>query len=886
MKKAGLFLLILVLSCNFAWSQDTLYIYKAGIVVIKKPITEIDSIIFNKKYTLPIQETITDLDGNVYHTVKIGTQTWMVENLKTTKYRNGDLIPNVTSNTAWPTLTSGAWCNYNNLETYSTKYGRLYNWFAVADSRKIAPIGWHVPSDAEWTKLENYLITNGYNYDGSTYGDRESNNLIAKSLAATTDWTTSYNSGAIGNDLSKNNKTGFTALGGGYRDYLTGTFDYINNYTYWWSSTESLTSYAWIRNLLYCYNYVYRFGAFKQNGLSVRLIKDVPSLPILNTATVSAITDSTAICGGKITNDGYSTITVHGICWSTTQNPTTVNNKTIDSTDTTTFTNIISGLVENTTYYVRAYATNSMGTSYGEQVSFKTYPKGAKIVTDIDGNSYLTVSIGTQTWMTENLKTTKYRNGDLIGTTSSLNMNLTYETSPKYQWAYNGLESNVPNYGRLYTWYVVSDSRNIAPVGWHVASDAEWVTLQNYLISNGYNYDKTTTGNKTTKSISSTSLWTTTSTVGSPGCDLTQNNSSGLSITPAGYRGFDGYYYNLGNGTNIWTSTEYSASTAYLRNLGYDIITLNPLDRNKNYGFSVRCVKDAQAPTLTTSSISAITDTVAVSGGNITSDGGSTVTARGTCWSTKNNPTITDSKTTSGIGTGAFSTTLTGLKADSTYYVRAYATNSAGTSYGNQLSFKAQLILTDIDGNIYHSVKIGTQTWMVENLKTTKYNDGTSLPFVADGYSWTITSNPAYSWVNNDSINKTVYGGIYNFYAASSGKLAPKGWHIPTQTDINALATFLGGYAIAGSKLKEAGNTHWISSNSDTTNSSGFTALPAGYRSSATGDFQKLGEWCVLWSSTESDGKGGRLIIGNTSAVTDYSFDNKILGFSVRCIKD
>jgi uncharacterized protein (TIGR02145 family) len=207
-------------------------------------------------------------------------------------------------------------------------------------------------------------------------------------------------------------------------------------------------------------------------------------------------------------------------------------------------------------------------------------------------------------------------------------------------------------------------------------------------------------------------------------------------------------------------------------------------------------------------------------------------------------------------------------------------------TFSKNYNLPIQQTVADVDGNFYHTVKIGTQTWMVENLKTTKYNDGTSIPLIIDGYSWTITSNAAYTWVNNDSTNKNLYGGIYNFYAASSGKLAPKGWHVPTKAEIDTLATYLGGYPLAGSKFKEAGNAHWISSNSDATNSSDFTALPAGYRSSATGDFHNSGAWGVFWSSTELDGKGGRLIMEDTSATTDYSFDNKLLGFSVRCIKD
>src|ERR1035437_7296556 len=190
--------------------------------------------------------TVTDKDGNVYHTVTIGTQTWMVENLKTTKYNDGTAIPLVTDNTAWHNLSTPAYCWYNNdATTYKNKYGALYNWYTV-NTGKLDPTGWHVPTDAEWTTLENYLYANGYNYDGSTSGYP----TYAKSLAAATDWAIdidTYDADAIGNDLSKNNSTGFSALPGGDRSSSFGSFYDVGYHGYWWSSTELNTLRAWSR---------------------------------------------------------------------------------------------------------------------------------------------------------------------------------------------------------------------------------------------------------------------------------------------------------------------------------------------------------------------------------------------------------------------------------------------------------------------------------------------------------------------------------------------------------------------------------------------------------------------------------------------------------------
>ncbi|MFA6581335.1 MAG: fibrobacter succinogenes major paralogous domain-containing protein, partial [Paludibacter sp.] len=190
MKTIGTLIIALILSCNLASAQDTLYIYRSGVVISQRPVSEIDSITFYRNYDIPVSETVTDIDGNTYHTVKIGTQTWMVENLKTTKYRNGDIIGTTTPSTKDISSESNPkyqWA-FNGDESYVAKYGRLYTWYTINDDRKIAPNGWHVATDAEWIKLENYLIASGYNYDGSTVGNYESNNNFAKSLADIKDW--------------------------------------------------------------------------------------------------------------------------------------------------------------------------------------------------------------------------------------------------------------------------------------------------------------------------------------------------------------------------------------------------------------------------------------------------------------------------------------------------------------------------------------------------------------------------------------------------------------------------------------------------------------------------------------------------------------------------
>jgi uncharacterized protein (TIGR02145 family) len=197
-------------------------------------------------------------------------------------------------------------------------------------------------------------------------------------------------------------------------------------------------------------------------------------------------------------------------------------------------------------------------------------------IKDADGNVYTSVTIGTQVWMVENLKTTKYRNGDLIGTTTPATLDISSELAPKYQWAYYGDESNVNAYGRLYTWYAVTDTRNVCPTGWHVPTDAEWTTLTTYLGG-----DSVAGGKLKETGITH---WTT------PNTGAT--NETGFTALPSGYRYLDGSINNSGLIGFWWSSTEYSATDAYFSFMICYFSTLRRLYDNKKYGFSVRCLLD------------------------------------------------------------------------------------------------------------------------------------------------------------------------------------------------------------------------------------------------------------------------------------------------------
>jgi uncharacterized protein (TIGR02145 family) len=213
-----------------------------------------------------------DADGNAYRIVTIGTQEWMAENLKTTKYNDGTAITNVTVDATWAALNTEAYCWNNNDLNNKPIYGALYNWYAV-NTGKLCPTGWHMPSDGEWTTLTTYLTNNGYGYGGS-------GNDIAKSMAFKSGWTSDANPGYVGNDQTSNNASGFSAVPAGMRYDNNGVFEVVGYGGYWWSSTGgtgtngAATTSAFYRPLYSDWDQVATSNSRMKTGLSVRCIKD------------------------------------------------------------------------------------------------------------------------------------------------------------------------------------------------------------------------------------------------------------------------------------------------------------------------------------------------------------------------------------------------------------------------------------------------------------------------------------------------------------------------------------------------------------------------------------------------------------------------------------
>lgn len=510
---------------------------------------------------------ISDHEGNIYRTVRIGNQIWMAENLKVSTYKNGEPISNPQDNTAWSSANSsetGAWVHYNNSDANESIRGKMYNWHAVADERGLCPVGWEVPTDDDVQEMEAHLGM-PTNQLAATSFDRGSNEAIGDKLRSTDFWA-NPNEGA-------DNSTGFSFRSTGIR-FAGGLFQDLPEWGAFWTSSDTDNG-AYRRVLRFDEDGVNRNAANRGIGIAIRCIK----------------ADNDEIKGVLI-NEENEPIIGHPI--------NLLLSEEIIATDTTdteglfeirhsTFSSDLVIQIESSNALQEKLITEIQG-GFNTDLEVITVPWKDGQVFDHDGNVYRTVQIGDQLWMAENLKTTHYSNGDPIEikqTNDDWDNANSSETGAAV--FYNNSAANANIRGKLYNWYAVNDERGLCPVGWEVPSDTQIKQLE---ITLGMSESEAEGTNFTRgqdegigQKLRSISYWS------SPNEGAT--NQYGFSFRSTGIRFVGGLFADVPEWGGMWTSTE-SGVNAYRRVFKFDEPGINRNTTNKGIGLGVRCIQSEE----------------------------------------------------------------------------------------------------------------------------------------------------------------------------------------------------------------------------------------------------------------------------------------------------
>jgi uncharacterized protein (TIGR02145 family) len=675
---------------------------------------------------------------------------------------------------------------------------------------------------------------------------------------------------------------------GGSRYNSDGSLNSVGTEGFYWSSTidDARSRGIYISSsIANASNYSRAFG------FSVRCIKDENSqatLPSVTTSEILIIDPHTANIGGIITSNGGAVITARGVCWNTTGNPGINGNHTSDSTGTGSWLSELVDLQPGANYYVRAYATNSQGTAYGEELSFTT---DCPVTTDWLKDSVTAVIDITnpatgKTWMDRNLGasrpaengTDEYAYGDLYqwgraadghqARNSSITSVLSICDDP---WHSNFILSNSsafydwrnPQNNNL--WQGENGLNNPCPDAYRLPTIAEWEAEQQ-----SWGIDQNSVG----------------------------AFASPLKLTMAGYRNSEnGELINTGSIGFYWSSTINDNDT---HSMNFNSEFSSVYFATRASGLSVRCIKDedsqATLPSVSTSEISNISDDTAYGGGNVTSNGGAIITARGVCWNTTGNPNTNDNYTSDEAGMGEWTSEITGLQQGTTYFVRAYATNSEGTAYGEEFSFTTECPVTtdwprDTETVVVDVTNPATgKTWMDRNLGASRtatnstdelaYGDLYQWGRAADGHqkrnspststlsgcdtpghgTFIISnSDNDYNWLNSQ--NNELWQGVNGL-----NNPCPNGYRLPTNAEW------------------QAERDSWESNNAEGAFASPLKLPLAGSRLSYNGLLFSVGYDGYVWSSTVGDNASWDLNFRSNTARNSRS--DRAYGQSVRCIKD
>jgi uncharacterized protein (TIGR02145 family) len=625
-------------------------------------------------------------------------------------------------------------------------------------------------------------------------------------------------------------------------------------------------------------------------------------LPTLNTLPVIQVSSSHVSSGGNITSDGNAKVIERGVVWSSISNPSLESNtgKTNDGEGIGEFSSEITDLEPGTTYFISAYATNSEGTAYGNELQFTTSidlpglttttiteitshsAKGGGNITNDGGAEITARGIVWHTGANPDMDnfTGKVDAGNGLGS---------FE---------NDLTDLIPGTSYFVRAYAVNEE------GMAYGNEVEFKTLAVLAqVATGEVSDVKTDSAAIAGNVldDGGAVVTDRGMVWGLEENPTLENNAGILSRGEGIGEFSLIL------TGLTPATDYFARAYAINEIGI------------SYGEQVAftTLQAIFPPTVITADITNITHNSAIGGGNVTESGGAAVFERGVVFSKSTDPTTADNVVTSRRGTGTYISYLVNLDPVSTYYVRAFAKNSAGTSYGNQVEFTTASqygqpcpglpTVKDIEGNVYNTVLIGNQCWIKENLRTATYKTGTPILDGSDGQVWASNTTGAYAWYENNADEGKEYGVIYNWYAVNTGNLCPAGWWVPSDTDWTELTDYLinNFHEIneenVGNKLRSCRqidsplgsdcsvveHPRWDAHEEMFgTNDFGFSALPGGSRNYTGNYFYGNGIIGYWWSSTEvDDGTAYYRRIYHDNGQFHRLMYHKGNGYMVRCVK-
>jgi uncharacterized protein (TIGR02145 family) len=552
--------------------------YVRGYAINKDGITYTHILHFRTK---AIDTIVQDIDGNNYRVITVGNHQWFIDELRTKRFTNGDSIPRVIPNSTWSAMNQPAYSILDNNSLNEDKFGLLYNGYTVTGQRRICPTGWRVPNNTDIFDLISHMSSEGLNNSRNHF-------MTHKSWHP---WTSMWP------ELYQTNNVGWSAMATGTR-YIDGNFRDHETYTYYWLNTfENNNPHPQHVRLDWGPAFSSSFQGWhpheSRHGFSVRCTRNqtigLGQLPIIQTELPTSVFASGAVVGGNVVSDGGSNVIDRGICYDTLPYPSITGNLVFSGSGVGTFTTTISGLNSNRNYYVRAFATNLIGTAYGQQHQFITpnpvaiaQPCNPPTVTDIDGNVYNTVQIGTQCWMKENMRTTRLNDGDTILHKPLQNQWQGVINEPSWCHYGNNPSSEV-FFGKLYNWYAAVGDLKICPIGWRTPTDADMSDL--------YYFASLITPDIASALMDSIS-W------GNPG---RISNSTGWSARFIGNRGENGDFYNKvwGNSgpftQNYWINGFDPWGTPHVRRFTSE--SGNPVGSDgwregRRFGAAVRCIKN------------------------------------------------------------------------------------------------------------------------------------------------------------------------------------------------------------------------------------------------------------------------------------------------------